>query len=483
MPAFAAAGAQPGSAYRRQHEAVPKSSRCRCAREFGHTAQAGPDRALVDAWRAAMPARPARPGRHPGLLPDFQRLWRIDTTSSILMRIWRPGCAARSPAGSLVGLRQLSEGRLPRVRRRLDRLRAWAATAGRIVALRSAAGRTGIAKLKIGYWRVSVTISAGQDSRQQGARRLSSSRPGEQPCVPELKSREEISAEERLQREIALRLRQKAYDNTRPPGGRAVLAAVDVCASRRAAGRHGWCRPEMLSEPILDIQDGQSRGEASWPATSFPIWIWMRGRNRSSRPVGAVTYLRQAALIVLLTGGQLRSAAQAQVGIADRIFAGRRQRQPGSITFLIGMETAAICLVIAASCHGRGVGGGHLRLRRPRPLRPCCEPTPGRARYRQCPREREGMAGGVVFLRKVGAAPPSTAGITSAPGRLPADVGACQLCNGSLSEHRDQVPRTRRSRRGQMGSSPEWAPSDESELDRAPGPWRPSISSRSSNHG
>jgi DNA mismatch repair protein MutS len=147
--------------------------------------------------------------------------------------------------------------------------------------------------------------------------------------------------------------------------GRAIRAAAEAVADLDAlvslaevARRDGWVRPGVDAGEILDIRAGrhpvveaqlaQGRGEAFVPndvqldpdGTALLI---LTGPNMS----GKSTYLRQAALLVLLAQmGSFVPAESARIGVVDRVFTrvGASDRLArGESTFMVEMrETAAI---------------------------------------------------------------------------------------------------------------------------------------------
>jgi DNA mismatch repair protein MutS len=250
----------------------------------------------------------------------------------------------------------------------LDRLRALGRD-GRdwILALQEKERkRSGISKLKIGYNRVFgyyIEVSKGQSDKvpedyivkQQLTNNL-------RYVTPELKSREEeiLGAEEkRLKRELSLfeDLREQAYgEHLAIQTDARVLAAADLLRSlAELAERERHVRPEIVEEPSLDIVEGRHPVvEALLDGEFIPNDLaidskldqihLLTGPNMG----GKSTYLRQAALIVLMAQmGAFVPAASARIGITDKIFTrvgASDNLARGQSTFLIEMEETATIL-------------------------------------------------------------------------------------------------------------------------------------------
>ena len=137
------------------------------------------------------------------------------------------------------------------------------------------------------------------------------------------------------------------------------LARIDVgCALAERAVEGGWCRPELVADPCLDVRGGRHPVvEAALAATPggdrfvandlclIPddrLWL-VTGPNMG----GKSTFLRQNALIVLLAqAGSFVPATSARLGIVDRLFSrvgASDNLARGRSTFMVEMvETAAI---------------------------------------------------------------------------------------------------------------------------------------------
>ncbi|HEX2803858.1 MAG TPA: DNA mismatch repair protein MutS, partial [Sphingomicrobium sp.] len=135
------------------------------------------------------------------------------------------------------------------------------------------------------------------------------------------------------------------------------LARIDVAAANaQRAAEGGWCTPEVTDEPCLEIEAGRHPVVESALAGSGERFVandlslgrddrlWLiSGPNMG----GKSTFLRQAALIVLLAqAGCFVPATRAKVGLVDRLFSrvgASDNLARGRSTFMVEMvETAAI---------------------------------------------------------------------------------------------------------------------------------------------
>jgi DNA mismatch repair protein MutS len=135
------------------------------------------------------------------------------------------------------------------------------------------------------------------------------------------------------------------------------LARLDVAAAlAERAVEGGWCAPELVDMPVLDIHGGRhpvveaalaAKGERFVPnalrlAERDRLWL-VTGPNMG----GKSTFLRQNALIILLAQtGSFVPATSARIGITDRLFSrvgASDNLARGRSTFMVEMvETAAI---------------------------------------------------------------------------------------------------------------------------------------------
>ncbi|MFO0895822.1 MAG: DNA mismatch repair protein MutS [Pirellulales bacterium] len=255
----------------------------------------------------------------------------------------------------------------------LDNLRDLAAGGKQWIARYQAqeVERTGISSLKVGFNKVFGYYL--EISHIHGAKvppeyiRKQTVKNAERYVTPELKEYEEkvLAADERgkeLEYELFTQLRDAvAAELRRIQGSARVLARLDVLASlAELARRQGYCRPEVVADPVLEIHDGRHPVlEAILPTGAFvpndtqaggeqPLLL-ITGPNMA----GKSTYIRQVALISLL--GQMGSfvpARAAKLGVADRIFArvgASDELSRGQSTFMVEMTEAARILNTATS--------------------------------------------------------------------------------------------------------------------------------------
>jgi DNA mismatch repair protein MutS len=226
--------------------------------------------------------------------------------------------------------------------------------------------RTGIKTLKVGYNKVFgyyLEISRGQsDHAPENYIRKQTLVNAERFITPELKEYETLvlNAEERIL-DIETRLfkdlcRQMGAHAPRLLTTARTLAQIDVLAAlAEAAARHGYVRPQVVAEPLLQIHAGRHPVvEQYLPAGGrfVPNDIVyepgecvrvITGPNMS----GKSTYLRQTALVVLMAQmGSFVPAASARLGVFDRIFTrigAQDEIAAGHSTFMVEMvETANI---------------------------------------------------------------------------------------------------------------------------------------------
>jgi DNA mismatch repair protein MutS len=164
----------------------------------------------------------------------------------------------------------------------------------------------------------------------------------------ERSNRLEIEIFEEICREVLLHM-ETLFDTAR------AVARVDVCRSLAVAAReHGYVRPMILEENIIEIADGRHPvvevlGEETFIANDLHLndderrIMILTGPNMA----GKSTYLRQCALIVIMAHmGSFVPAGEARIGLVDRVFSriGASDRLiRGESTFLVEMiETSRI---------------------------------------------------------------------------------------------------------------------------------------------
>ena len=138
----------------------------------------------------------------------------------------------------------------------------------------------------------------------------------------------------------------------------AAMAEVDIHAAAAAlAGDGGWCRPEMVERPEFRIRQGRHPVvEAALARNRGPAFVpndadlspgqrlcLLTGPNMA----GKSTFLRQNAIMVVLAqAGLFVPAAEARLGLVDRLFSrvgAADDIAGGRSTFMVEMtETAAI---------------------------------------------------------------------------------------------------------------------------------------------
>ncbi|TAL11669.1 MAG: DNA mismatch repair protein MutS [Nitrospirae bacterium] len=178
----------------------------------------------------------------------------------------------------------------------------------------------------------------------------------------ELKTLEDkvLGAEDRsraLEYELfdALR-REAAAASARVQALARTLALADAVASlAEAAAEGGYCRPELIEGDALTIKDGRHPvlERQALPGGFIPNDVQLGGPDRrllvitGPNMAGKSTYLRQAALIVLMAQmGGFVPAKSASIGLVDRIFTrigAADNLVEGQSTFMVEMtETANI---------------------------------------------------------------------------------------------------------------------------------------------
>jgi DNA mismatch repair protein MutS len=247
----------------------------------------------------------------------------------------------------------------------LDQLRAIQSNCGEFLLELEARerARTGIPNLKVEYNRVHgfyIEVTRAQtDKVPADYRRRQTLKNAERYITPELKAFEDkaLSAQER-----ALAREKLLYDglletlSTHIPGlqrSAAAIAEVDtLVAFARRAVAGGYCAPELVDEPLIEIDAGRhpvveaqvdhfiSNDTHLGPTRQLLI---VTGPNMG----GKSTYMRQVALIVLLAHcGSFVPAARARLGPVDQIFTrigAADDLAGGRSTFMVEMtETAYI---------------------------------------------------------------------------------------------------------------------------------------------
>ena len=223
--------------------------------------------------------------------------------------------------------------------------------------------RTGIKTLKVGYNKVFgyyIEISRGAaDKAPENYIRKQTLVNAERFITPEMKEYETLvlNAEERIH-EIELRLFKEVCTGLSRSANKLLhtaqaLAVLDVFASlAEVAALGGYIRPEIQEGSGLEIREGRHpvvegslHGERFIPNDVHfeqgEIVRVITGPNMS----GKSTYLRQAALIVLMAQmGSFVPADSAKIGLVDRIFTrigAQDEIHAGQSTFMVEMIEAA----------------------------------------------------------------------------------------------------------------------------------------------
>ena len=224
--------------------------------------------------------------------------------------------------------------------------------------------RTGVANLKVGYNRVhGYYIEVGRASAEDmpaDYMRRQTLKNAERYIVPELKQFEDdaLSSQaqtlkrERLLFQQLLDRLQESLDGLRYAAREiARLDALNAFAS--SAERYGFAKPTLVDTPGIDVQAGrhpvvEAESAAPFVANDLTLadarrLLIVTGPNMG----GKSTYMRQAALIVLLAyAGSFVPAKSATIGPVDRIFTrigAADDLAGGRSTFMVEMsETAHI---------------------------------------------------------------------------------------------------------------------------------------------
>jgi DNA mismatch repair protein MutS len=229
--------------------------------------------------------------------------------------------------------------------------------------------RTGIGNLRVQFNRVHgfyIEVTQGQiDKVPADYQRRQTLKNAERYITPELKAFEDkaLSAQERaLAREKALYdelLGQlQAHLGALTALARALASLDALCALAERAGTLGWCRPQFVREPCLDIVDGrhpvvQARlletGGTPFIANDCRLdhqrrMLVITGPNMG----GKSTYMRQVALIVLLAAmGSFVPASACRLGPIDAIhtrIGAADDLANAQSTFMLEMTEAAAIL-------------------------------------------------------------------------------------------------------------------------------------------
>jgi len=222
--------------------------------------------------------------------------------------------------------------------------------------------RTGISALKLGFNRVQgffIEVSRRDAERvPKDYVRRQTVKSAERFVTAELASFEEkvLSARERAlarEKEIYEQVLTQLTDRLGPlQTTAAAIAELDALASLAArASELEWTEPQLADEPVLEIEGGRHPVVERFLGGAFvPNDLELDGGRRmviitGPNMGGKSTYMRQAALIVILAHvGSFVPAKQALIGPIDRIFTrigAADDLAGGRSTFMVEMTEAA----------------------------------------------------------------------------------------------------------------------------------------------
>jgi DNA mismatch repair protein MutS len=224
--------------------------------------------------------------------------------------------------------------------------------------------RTGINTLKVGFnkifgYYIEITHAQGSKVPSDYVRKQTVKN-AERYITPELKEYEEkvLRAESRadeLEYELFVTLRDRvSAEAPRLVQAGTVLAQIDVLSAlAELANRQGYCRPEMVTEPVLEIEGGRHPVlDAIMPQGDFVPNDSMLGPDAGMvllitgpNMAGKSTFIRQVASIAILAHmGSFVPARRARIGVVDRLFArvgATDELGRGMSTFMVEMTEAA----------------------------------------------------------------------------------------------------------------------------------------------
>ena len=248
---------------------------------------------------------------------------------------------------------------------RLDEARSLQRDAGSWLADYQAtlAKDSGIASLKVGFnkvfgYYIEVTHAQAQKVPDSFVRKQTLKN-AERYITPDLKDHEERvlgaqAAAIAREQELFADLCATIADRIEELGAvAAVIAEIDVLACfAEVAARYDYCRPAMVDEPVLVIEEGRHPVLDRLLAERFvPNGCMLDAHTLAlitgPNMAGKSTYIRQLALLVLMAhAGCFVPAASATIGVVDRIFTrvgASDELHAGHSTFMVEMvETASI---------------------------------------------------------------------------------------------------------------------------------------------
>jgi DNA mismatch repair protein MutS len=310
-----------------------------------------------------------------GAIPALREAVEYDATGTneevrreLLARLWPCREAVELIAAAIADDPRDGEAIRPGFSPEFDALRSVARDARQYLAdlERRERERTGIKSLKVGYNRVFgyyIEISKGNAAAAPADyQRKQTLVGGERYTTPELQEHEyKVLHAQEQQQEMEQTLLRQVCAQVAAQGEKILecagaVARIDVfCGLAEAAARYGYVRPSVDDSNAIDIRDGRHPvvermlaegtfvpNDAQLSSEDAQVLL-LTGPNMA----GKSTYLRQVALIVLMAQiGSLVPAAEARIGLVDRIFSrigAVDDIASGRSTFMVEMvETAAI---------------------------------------------------------------------------------------------------------------------------------------------
>jgi DNA mismatch repair protein MutS len=303
----------------------------------------------------------ARSGAAPLLLKIADDLVQPGDCLELLRRAVAPEPSTQLRDGGVI-----AEGYSPE----LDELRALQANCGQFLLDLEARERTrtGIASLKVEFNKVHgfyIEVShANAEKVPDDYRRRQTLKNAERYITPELKAFEDkaLSANDR-----ALALEKQLFDElltSLAPWivdfqriARALSLADGLAAFANAAARLDWRQPQFVADPVIEIEAGRHPVVEQQVKLAKESFIANDARLGATRKLllitgpnmgGKSTYMRQAALIVLLAHcGAFVPASACRLGPVDAIFTrigAADDLASGRSTFMVEMTEAASIL-------------------------------------------------------------------------------------------------------------------------------------------
>ena len=224
--------------------------------------------------------------------------------------------------------------------------------------------KTGIKNLKVGFnkvfgYYIDVTRSYYDMVPEHYIRKQTLAN-NERFITEELKEMETaiLGAEEKLIRLeynlfVELRNELATHGRSLQKTAKALCRLDAFCSLAETADRENYCRPEISSNPVLDIRDGRHPVVEKMPScdTFIPNDTFSDNRENMVSVItgpnmaGKSTFMRQTALIVILAQtGSFVPAQSAVIGVCDRVFTrigASDNLAGGQSTFMLEMSEVA----------------------------------------------------------------------------------------------------------------------------------------------